>query len=88
MGYQPKSAIRRRRIKHEASFEMRLAKAARQAREAAELLPPGLDREMLLRKASACDTAAQIHQWISAPGTSLPEEVVSTLADKAPHGGA
>jgi hypothetical protein len=35
MGYQPKSAIRRRRIKHEASFEMRLAKAARQAREAA-----------------------------------------------------
>lgn len=84
MGQQEQTVIRRRRIRHETSFEMRLANAARQAREAAQSLPPGLDRETLLRKAMACDTAAQINEWISSPGTALPNEVLRRFADNAP----
>ena len=80
--------MRRRRIRHEISFEDRLARAARQAREAAELLPPGLDRELLLRKASACETAADIHAWISSPGAAPPPELVRGLVRKSPpHNG-
>ena len=80
--------MRRRRIKHDVSFEDRLARAAYQAREAAELLPPGLDRELLLRKAFACETAAEIHAWISSPGAEPPAELMHGLVRKPrPHGG-
>ena len=80
--------MRRRRILHEISFEDRLARAARQAREAAELLPPGLDRELLLRQASACETAAEIHAWISSPGAEPPTVLLQGLVRKSPpHGG-
>ena len=76
--------MRRRRIRHDVSFEDRLARAAQQAREAAELLPPGLDRELLLRKASACETAADIHAWISSPGAESPPALMHGLVQKAP----
>jgi hypothetical protein len=76
--------MRRRRIRHDVSFEDRLARAAHQAREAADLLPPGLDRELLLRKASACETAAEIHIWISSPGAPPPQELLQGLARKSP----
>jgi hypothetical protein len=76
--------MRRRRIRHDVSFEDRLARAARQAREAADLLPPGLDRELLLRKASACETAAEIHLWISSPGAEPPPALMHGLVQKAP----
>ena len=79
--------VRRRRIRHDVSFEDRLARAARQAREAADLLPPGLDRELLLRKASACDTAAEIHVWISSPGAEPPAELMHGLVQKPPPQG-
>lgn len=86
MGQEQRTTIRRR-IKHATSFEDRLANAARQARQAAELLPPGLDRDTLLQKASACETAAQINRWISSPGAGLPEELLLKFAEKAPPDG-
>jgi hypothetical protein len=65
--------IRRLRVKHEVSFEARLLKRAREARDAAYLLPPGKKREMLLRQARASEMAAQIDRWISSPGLRPPE---------------
>ncbi len=65
--------IRRRRVSHEASFEMRLMKHARDAREAARLLPPGRKRETLLRQARASEMTVQIKKWISSPGLRPPE---------------
>jgi hypothetical protein len=88
MGREQRSVTRRRRIRHDVSFEDRLARAAHQAREAAELLPPGLDRELLLRKASACETAAEIHLWISSPGAEPPQELLQGLARKSPSAGS
>ena len=65
--------IRRRRVIHEASFEMRLLKHAQDAREAARRLPPGKQRETLLRQARASEMAVQIEKWISSPGLRPPE---------------
>lgn len=65
--------IRRKRVKHEATFEERLLGAARAAREAARVLPPGKKRETLLRSARETEAAAGINKWISSPGLELPE---------------
>jgi len=65
--------VMRRRVKHETSFEARLLQHAQQARAAAHLLPPGKQREQLLRQARASEMAAQIDRWISSPGLRAPE---------------
>lgn len=65
--------IRRRRIKHRITFEARLLLRAQEARDAARLLPPGKQREFLLRQARASEMAAQIDRWISSPGLQPPE---------------
>lgn len=65
--------IRRRRVRHEVAFEMRLLKHAHDAREAARRLPPGKKRETLLRQARASEMAVQIEKWISSPGLRPPE---------------
>ena len=65
--------MRRRKVKHETSFEARLLQHAQEARAAAHRLPPGKKREQLLRQARASETAAQIDRWISSPGLRAPE---------------
>ena len=65
--------VQRRRVKHEASFEARLLQHAQAAREAAQRLPPGKKRELLLRQARASEMAVQIDRWISSPGLRPPE---------------
>lgn len=67
------TSVRRKRIKHEDSFEERLLGAACKAREAARKLPPGKEREMLLRSARESEAAVEINRWISSPGLKPPE---------------
>ena len=63
----------RRRIKHAISFEERLAKEAKHLNEQAKELPPGKDRELLLRKARQANTAAHITEWLNSPGLQPPK---------------
>jgi hypothetical protein len=65
--------IRRPRVKQEIAFEARLLQRAREARAAAHLLPPGREREILLRQARASEMAVKIDRWISSPGLRPPE---------------
>jgi hypothetical protein len=65
--------IRRKLTNHEDSLEERLLGAARQAREAARRLPPGKEREMLLRSARDDEAAAAINRWITSPGLKPPQ---------------
>jgi hypothetical protein len=58
----------RRRIKHTKSFEERLEEDAIRLRERARTMPPGAERELLLRKARQTETAAHINEWLSSPG--------------------
>jgi hypothetical protein len=62
---------KRRRIKHEKTFEERLAEEAHRFREAAEALPPGTAQELLLRRARQAESAAHLNQWLKAPAQQL-----------------
>jgi hypothetical protein len=59
---------KRRRIKHEKSFEQRLAEEAQRFREAAEALPPGMAQELLLKRARMAERAVHMNQWLKSPG--------------------
>jgi hypothetical protein len=51
----------RRRFKQKQSLEDRLASYAASARKVAALLPPGAEKDELLRKANQADTAARLN---------------------------
>jgi hypothetical protein len=46
---------------------------AKEAREQAEKLPPGNEREALLRKAREAHVAANIDGWANSPGLRPPD---------------
>ena len=62
----------RRRIKHTATFEERLAEEAKRFREAAEKAQPGLERELLLKRARQAETASHMSDWLRSPGLQSP----------------
>jgi hypothetical protein len=62
---------KRRRIRHEKTFEERLAEEAHRFREAAEALPPGTAQELLLRRARQAESAVHLNQWLKAPAQQL-----------------
>jgi hypothetical protein len=52
----------------------RLSREAQNLRKQAEGMPPGIQRDDLLKKARQADTASQINDWIiSSPGQQPPE---------------
>jgi hypothetical protein len=66
--------MERRRIKHQASFEERLAEEATRFKAAAEEQPPGSQaRELLLRRARQAETASHMSEWLSSPGHASPK---------------
>lgn len=65
--------MRRRRINHTSSLEDRLADQAQRFREQANTLPPGKERDALIRKARQAETASHISEWVASPGLRSPE---------------
>ena len=65
--------MQRRRIRHQTSLEERLANQVRQLREQAKTLPPGAEREELLRKARQTETASHMSEWLNSPGLQPPK---------------
>lgn len=65
--------MQRRRIKHSTSLEERLTNKARQLRDQAKTLPPGAEREELLRKARQTETASHMSGWLNSPGSQPPK---------------
>ena len=62
-----------RRRKHTQTFEERLAEEALRFRTAAEELPPGTARELLLRRARQAETASHMNEWLRSPGLRSPQ---------------
>jgi hypothetical protein len=63
----------RRRVKHELTFEERLAEEARQFKEAAEReLPGSMARELLLRRVRQAETASRLNPWLKSPALRPP----------------
>ena len=61
----PKPIVGRRRFRQE---QERLLASAREARDRAALLPPGPERQKLLRDARYLKTTADLDSWISSTG--------------------
>ena len=76
-------AGKRRRLKHIATFEERLAEEARKFKEAADKLPNGSKaQELLLRRVRQAETASRINAWLSSPGLQPPKAVEELVADQ------
>lgn len=63
----------RRRFQQQTSLHDRLASFAKLTQEKASLLPPGAERDELLRKARRADTAAHLDEWVTSPGVQPPK---------------
>jgi hypothetical protein len=55
------------------SFEDNLAEQAMRLQAQARALPPGKQRDALLRKVRQIDTATRINAWLQSPGLRSPE---------------
>ena len=63
----------RRHFKNIRTFPDRLLDFARDTRERAEQLPPGPERDELIRKARQAETASRIDDWVNSPGLQPPK---------------
>ena len=63
---------KRRRFKQKLLLVDRLVAWANELREKAASLPPGLERDELLRKARQADTASHLEGWVTSPGLQPP----------------
>jgi len=63
----------RRRIKQTLSLKDRLSLFSKKAIDEAEKLPPGPERDELIKKARKADTASNIDAWANSPGLQPPK---------------
>lgn len=64
--------FKRRRFKQTTTLEARLALEAKQLREEAARLPPGVERDRLLKRARQDETASHMAEWLRSPGLQPP----------------
>jgi hypothetical protein len=63
---------RRRRVKQIYPLEDRLSDEAKELRQRARRLPPGPERDKLLRRARHDEAAAHMTMWLLSPGSRPP----------------
>jgi len=66
---------KRPRVIHDKTFQQRLAEEALRFKEAADQLPPGTAKELLLRRVRQAETAAHIDDWLNSPGLQPPTAI-------------
>jgi hypothetical protein len=62
-----------RRTKHEKSLEERLANRAHHLSDEANKLPPGDERDNLIRRVQQAEVACRINEWLNSPGLASPK---------------
>ncbi len=67
--------IERRRIKTslEERLANRIANRAKRLRKQTKTMPPGAERDDLIRRASQNETAANLNAWLTSPGLASPK---------------
>ena len=63
----------RRRFKQTVSLEERLSEEAKRLREEAKSLPPGPDRDILIRKTRQAETGSHMSEWLRSPELQPPK---------------
>jgi hypothetical protein len=69
----------RRRFRHQKTFQERLAEEALRFKEAADQLPPGTARDLLLRRVRQAETASHINEWLASPGLKPPKAAINLV---------
>ena len=64
--------LERRRFKQTTPLKDRLTAFAEEARQKATELPPGPERDEMLKKARRADTASHLDAWVNSPGVRPP----------------
>jgi hypothetical protein len=64
---------KRNRSKQTVPFDERLQRVAQEARQAAQRLPQGPQRDLLLQKAGQAETAVRMNGWLASPGLRPPK---------------
>jgi hypothetical protein len=61
-----------RRFKQSVPIDQRLIEQAKRLRKEAKGIPPGVERENLIRRARQAETAAHIQERLTSPGLQAP----------------
>ncbi|MGY8706163.1 hypothetical protein RAD16_10540 [Bradyrhizobium sp. 18BD] len=64
---------RRRRFKQQLTLEDRLAAWAKSVQEEAAKLPPGPERDAMIKKARQAETASRVNEWAHSSGLQPPK---------------
>ena len=64
--------LQRRRFKQQLTLQDRLAAWSKQVEEEAAKLPPGPERDALIKKARQADIANHLDDWAKSPGLQPP----------------
>jgi hypothetical protein len=64
--------MQRRRFEQILSLEERLSEEANRLRAEAKLLPPGVRRDEMIRKARQAEIASHLNEWLTSPGLRPP----------------
>jgi hypothetical protein len=65
--------MKRQRKEHIASFDERIADHLQELKEQASRLPPGKERDELMRRVRQAETASHITEWLTSPGLAAPK---------------
>jgi len=63
----------RRRFKQQLTLQDRLAAWSKEVLEQAKKLPPGIERDALIKKARQAEVAVHLDEWAHSPGLQAPE---------------
>ena len=66
--------LKRRRFKQTKSLKERLLERAEQFREEAKLLPYGLVRDAVIKRAHQAEAAAHMNEWLNSAGLQPPKK--------------
>ena len=65
--------MQRRRVIQDKPLGERLEDEAKRLRREARGIPPGVERDQLIRRARQAETAARVNEWLKSPGLRAPE---------------
>ncbi|NYG44853.1 hypothetical protein GGD67_002301 [Bradyrhizobium sp. IAR9] len=65
--------LKRRRFKQQTTLKERLAAWTKSLREQATKLPPGPDRDALIKTASQAETGSRLNSWLTSSGLQPPK---------------
>ena len=68
-----RAMFKRRRFKQQLTLQDRLSAWVKQVREQASKLPPGPERDALLKKARQADVANHLNDWVQSPELQPPK---------------